>query len=150
MIINNEPYLIEYNVRMGDPECQTILPKLKTDLVEIFLACCDKKLQDIKIKWSNKKSLCVVMCSKGYPDNFKKNVQIDNLKNIHLDENNYIFHAGTEKIDNKIYAVGGRVLNFVCLSDDFSSAKKNIINNLEQLDWSGGFYRKDIGYKVIK
>tara|TARA_B100001094_G_scaffold278026_1_gene287223 strand:+ start:22 stop:1284 length:1263 start_codon:yes stop_codon:yes gene_type:complete len=150
MIINNEPYLIEYNVRMGDPECQTILPKLKTDLVEIFLACCDKKLQDINIKWSNKKSLCVVMCSKGYPDNFKKNVQIDNLKNINLDENNYIFHAGTEKIDNKIYAVGGRVLNFVCLSDDFSSAKKNIINNLEQLDWSGGFYRKDIGYKVIK
>jgi phosphoribosylamine--glycine ligase len=135
---------------MGDPECQTILPKLKTDLVEIFLACCDKKLQDINIKWSNKKSLCVVMCSKGYPDNFKKNVQIDNLKNINLDENNYIFHAGTEKIDNKIYAVGGRVLNFVCLSDDFSSAKKNIINNLEQLDWSGGFYRKDIGYKVIK
>tara|TARA_B100001059_G_C17775689_1_gene551111 strand:- start:284 stop:1546 length:1263 start_codon:yes stop_codon:yes gene_type:complete len=150
MIINNEPYLIEYNVRMGDPECQTILPKLKTDLVEIFLACCDKKLQDINIKWSNKKSLCVVMCSKGYPDNFKKNVQIDNLKNINPDENNYIFHAGTEKIDNKIYAVGGRVLNFVCLSDDFSSAKKNIINNLEQLDWSGGFYRKDIGYKVIK
>jgi len=150
MIINNEPYLIEYNVRMGDPECQTILPKLNTDLIEIFLACCDKKLQDIKLSWSNKKSLCVVICSKGYPDNYKKYVEIKDLENINLDENNYLFHAGTEKRDKKIYAVGGRVLNFVCLSDDFSSAKKNIINNLEQLDWSGGFYRKDIGHKVLK
>ena len=150
MIIDNEPYLIEYNVRMGDPECQTILPKLKTDLIEILLACCDKKLQDINITWSNKKSLCVVMCSKGYPDNFKKNVQIGNLENINLDENNYIFHAGTEKIDKSIYAIGGRVLNFVSLSDDFGNAKKKIMNNLEQLNWSGGFYRKDIGYKVIK
>ena len=150
MIINNEPYLIEYNVRMGDPECQTILPKLKTNLIEIFLACCDKKLQDIEINWSNKKSLCVVMCSKGYPDKFKKNVKIDNLENINLNNDNYLFHAGTEKIDEKIYAIGGRVLNFVSLSNDFGDAKKNIIKNLETLNWSEGFYRKDIGYKVIK
>ena len=124
MIINNEPYLIEYNVRMGDPECQTILPKLNTDLIEIFLACCDKKLQDIKLSWSNKKSLCVVICSKGYPDNYKKYVEIKDLENINLDENNYLFHAGTEKRDKKIYAVGGRVLNFVGLSKNFADAKK--------------------------
>ena len=68
MIVENEPYLIEYNVRMGDPECQTILPKLKTDLVEILEACCNNKLSDINIEWTNKKSLCVVLCSKGYPD----------------------------------------------------------------------------------
>src|SRR5210317_293638 len=74
MIVNNEPYLIEYNVRMGDPECQTILPKLETDLLDIFLACCEKKLNKFEIKWSNKKSLCVVLCSNGYPDSFKKNV----------------------------------------------------------------------------
>ena len=150
MIINNEPYLIEYNVRMGDPECQTILPKLNTDLIEIFLACCDKKLQDIKLSWSNKKSLCVVICSKGYPDNYKKYVEIKDLENINLDENNYLFHAGTEKRDKKIYAVGGRVLNFVGLSKNFADAKKNVMNNLKKLDWSEGFYRKDIGHKVLK
>ena len=150
MIVNNEPYLIEYNVRMGDPECQTILPKLKTDLADILLACCDGKLDDIDIQWLNKKSLCVVLCSKGYPDSFLKNIEIENLEQIEISDTNYLFHAGTIKKDNKIYAVGGRVLNFVSVSDNFSDSKKNIIDNIERLNWPGGFYRKDIGYKVIK
>ena len=150
MIVENEPYLIEYNVRMGDPECQTILPKLSTDLVNIFLACCDEKLHEINIEWSHKKSLCVVVCSKGYPDKFQKNVEIENLKNIKLNADEFLFHAGTSKKNSKMYATGGRVLNFVSLSDDFASAKKSIINNIYNLNWSGGFYRKDIGYKVIK
>ncbi len=150
MIVDNEPYLIEYNVRMGDPECQTILPKLKTDLVEIFLACCNKKLNEIDIEWSNKKSLCIVVCSKGYPDNFNKDIEIENLKNIKLNNNEYLFHAGTSKKNNKIYAIGGRVLNLVTLSDDFNIARQTIIKNLNNLNWLGGFYRKDIGFKVIK
>jgi phosphoribosylamine--glycine ligase len=150
MIVDNEPYLIEYNVRMGDPECQTILPKLKTDLVEIFLACCNKKLNEIDIEWSNKKSLCIVVCSKGYPDNFNKDIEIKNLKNIKLDNNEYLFHAGTSKKNNKIYAIGGRVLNLVTLSDNFNIARQTIIKNLDKLNWLGGFYRKDIGFKVIK
>ena len=150
MIVNNEPYLIEYNVRMGDPECQTILPKLKTDLADILLACCDGKLDDVDIKWLNKKSLCVVLCSKGYPDSFLKNIEIENLEQIEISDTNYLFHAGTIKKNNKIYAVGGRVLNFVSVSDNFSDSKKNIIDNIKRLNWSGGFYRKDIGYKVIK
>ncbi|MDC1155955.1 phosphoribosylamine--glycine ligase [Candidatus Pelagibacter sp.] len=149
MIVKEEPYLIEYNVRMGDPECQTILPKLQTNLTEILLACCDETLDKIEINWSNKKSMCIVMCSKGYPDEFKKNVEIENLNNIKLDVNENLFHAGTVKKDNKIYATGGRVLNFVSISDNFNIAKKNIIKNLDKLNWSGGFYRKDIGYKVI-
>ena len=150
MIVNNEPYLIEYNVRMGDPECQTILPKLKTDLAEIFLACCDQNLNKIKINWSDKKSLCIVICSKGYPDVFKKNIEIENLKKIQLSDDDHIFHAGTLNKNEKIYAIGGRVLNFVTLSNDFKDAKKNILKNINTLNWSGGFYRKDIGYKVIK
>jgi len=150
MIVNNEPYLIEYNVRMGDPECQTILPKLKTDLADILLACCDGKLDEVDIQWLNKKSLCIVLCSKGYPDSFLKNVEIENLEQIEISDMNYLFHAGTIKKDNKIYAVGGRVLNFVSISDNFSDSKKNIIDNIERLNWPGGFYRKDIGYKVIK
>ena len=150
MIVNNEPYLIEYNVRMGDPECQIILPKLKTDLADILLACCEEKLDDINIQWLNKKSLCVVLCSKGYPDKFLKNIEIGNLNQIKISDTNFLFHAGTVKKNNKVYAVGGRVLNFVSISDNFADSKKEIIDNIERLNWSGGFYRKDIGYKVIK
>ena len=149
MIVNNEPYLIEYNVRMGDPECQTILPKLKSNIGEIFLACCNQKLIDTKIEWSNKKSLCVVVCSKGYPENFEKNIEIIDLNKMKLNENDYLFHAGTKSKNEKIYAIGGRVLNFVTLSDNFKSAKKIIYNNLSKLNWTGGFYRKDIGFRVI-
>ena len=150
MIKDNEPYLIEYNVRMGDPECQTILPRLKTDLIDIFLACCEKELKEINIEWKNAKSLCVVLCSNGYPDEFKKNIQINNLNNIKLNLDNYMFHAGTIKKNEKILAVGGRVLNFVSLSNDFKIAKKNVEENLTKLNWTGGFFRKDIGYKVIE
>ena len=149
MIVKNEPYLIEYNVRMGDPECQTILPKLKSDISDIFLACCEEKLDKINIEWTNKKSLCIVVCSKGYPDSFKKNVEIENLSKITLDKDEYLFHAGTLYKESKVYAVGGRVLNFVSLSEDLGSARDEIINNVDKLNWDGGFYRKDIGYKVI-
>ena len=149
MIVNNEPYLIEYNVRMGDPECQTILPKLKNDILEVFLACCEKNLNKINLKWSNKKSLCVVVCSNGYPEVFSKNVLIKNLNKILLDKNEFLFHAGTTLNKKKIYATGGRVLNFVNLSDQFSKARNDIFANIKKLNWSGGFYRKDIGYQVI-
>ena len=149
MIIKNEPYLIEYNVRMGDPECQTILPKLETDLVDVFLACCNEKLKEINIKWASEKSLCVVLCSKGYPDSFEKGVEINNLNRIKLNKNEYLFHAGTSEKDDKVYAVGGRVLNFISLSEDLSLARQNIFKNIEKLNWPGGFYRKDIGHKVI-
>jgi len=149
MIVKGEPFLIEYNVRMGDPECQTILPKLKTDLSQIFLSCCNGKLDKINIEWINKKSLCVVLCAKGYPEEFKKNVEIKNLENITLSSNNYIFHAGTLKKEDKIFAVGGRVLNFVSLSENFSDSKKDVYNIINNLDWKNGFFRKDIGYKVI-
>ena len=149
MIVEGEPYLIEYNVRMGDPECQTILPKLKSDLLEIFLSCCNEKLNEAEIVWHNKKSLCIVICSNGYPDQFNKNVLIENLSKIKLGTNEYCYHAGTELIDEKIYAIGGRVLNFVCLSENFSLSRTQIIDSIKSLNWNGGFYRKDIAYKVI-
>jgi len=150
MIVNNEPFLIEYNVRMGDPECQTILPKLKTDLAEVFLACCNRNLDQIELDWTNKKSLCVVVCSNGYPDEFKKHIEIENINSVELNEHNHLYHAGTTQKDEKIYAIGGRVLNFVSLSNNFSDAKIKIMQNLDKLNWSGGFYRKDIGYKVTE
>ena len=150
MIVNGEPYLIEYNVRMGDPECQTILPKLESDVVDIFISCCNGKLEETKINWSDKKSLCFVLCSKGYPEQYKKNIEIKNINKILQNDEEYLFHAGTIQKNNKVYAVGGRVLNFVSLSKDFKVAKTKILKNIEILNWNGGFFRKDIGYKVIK
>ena len=149
MIIENEPYLIEYNVRMGDPECQTILPKLKSDLISIITACCSQKLKDIKIDWYNKKSLCVVLCSNGYPKNYNNEILIGNIDKISLDKNEFIFHAGTKEKGDKIYSNGGRVINFVCLSSNFKESRKNIFKLLKTLNWEGGFFRRDIGYKVI-
>ncbi len=149
MIVNNEPYLIEYNVRMGDPECQTILPLLNSDLGEIIKLCCDEKLELAKIEWLNKKSLCVVLCSKGYPGAYKKNVKIDNLENLKTDENQFIIHAGTKFEKNNFYAIGGRVLNVIAISDTFGESKMQTDKILKKINWKDGFYRSDIGYKVI-
>ena len=149
MIVNNEPFLIEYNVRMGDPECQTLLPKLDTDLFDILNSCCDNELSKIEIRWNNKKSLCIVMCSKGYPDTYKKNIEIKNMDFIDLQPNDFLFHAGTVLKNNSILSNGGRVLNFVSQSDNFLDARNNIYRLINNLNWPGGFYRKDIGYKVI-
>ena len=149
MIVKGEPYLIEYNVRMGDPECQTILPKLKTDLLEIIEACCQEKLKDLKIEWHDKKSLCIVLCSKGYPDKYNNEVLIDNIEKLNLTKNDFIYHAGTKKIKNKIYSNGGRVINFVSLSSNFKKSRDKALELISSLNWSGGFFRKDIGHKVI-
>ena len=149
MIVNGEPYLIEYNVRMGDPECQTILPKLKTDFYEIVEACVNKKLNTINIEWFNDKSICIVLCSKGYPDKFKNEIEIKNLKKMNLKENEFIFHAGTKFFNNQVLSNGGRVLNFVIRSKEFNKSRDKIFKLIDQLDWKDGFFRKDIGYRVI-
>ena len=149
MIINSEPFLIEYNVRMGDPECQTILPKLKSDFIKLINACVEKNLKSINLEWHNDKSLCIVLCSKGYPESYENNIEIQNLDNIKLSQNEFIFHAGTKKDNDKIFSNGGRVLNFVVRSDSFSNNRKKAINLINQIRWKNGFFRKDIGYKVI-
>ena len=149
MILDNEPFLIEYNVRMGDPECQTILPLLNTDLIDIFIACCDENLENINIEWKNEKSLCIVLCSKGYPDKFTNNIKIDNLNDLKINNNDFIFHAGTRKESNEIFSNGGRVLNFVSLSNSFKNSRERALKMINQLNWKNGFFRKDIGFKII-
>ena len=150
MINNNEPYLIEYNVRMGDPECQTILPILKSDFLDILIACCNNKLLKKKINWHNKKSICIVLCSKGYPDKFKKNIEIKKLDKIKKKKNEFIFHAGTIKKDQGFFSNGGRVLNFVSTSLNLLKSRSQVLKTIKNLNWQNGFFRKDIGYKVIK
>jgi len=149
MIVKGDPFLIEYNVRMGDPECQTILPKLNSNLIDIFLACCEGKLDKCLIKWHDKKSLCIVLCSNGYPETFKKNLLIKNIEKIKLNRNEYLYHAGTTIVGDEVFSNGGRVLNFVCVSEDFLKARKKILDLMKELSWENGFYRKDIGYKAI-
>ena len=150
MIVDNEPFLIEYNVRMGDPECQTILPKLKSDFGEIINACVNGELHLINLNWSDDKSLCIVLCSKGYPEKYNNNIEIKNLKNISLNKDEFIFHAGTQEKNSKIYSNGGRVLNFVIKSNEFIKSRDRALQLINEVNWENGFFRKDIGFKVIE
>ena len=149
MIQNNEPFLIEYNIRMGDPECQVILPRLKTDLVKILEAATNNNLKNININWLKKKSMTVVLCAKGYPGRYKKNIEINNLKRVKLSSNAFIYHAGTKEDNNKIYSSGGRVLNITSIGSNFKKIRKNIHLILKKINWKNGFFRKDIGFKII-
>jgi len=149
MIIENEPYLIEYNVRMGDPECQTILPRLKTNLFEIIDAVINENLNQINIDWFDSKALSIVQCSKGYPGSYENNQEIKNLDKIILLENEFIFHAGTKINNSKIFSNGGRVLNIVTKSESFKKSRELALSLIKKINWKNGFYRKDIGFKVI-
>jgi phosphoribosylamine--glycine ligase len=149
MIKNNEPYLIEYNVRMGDPECQVILPRLKTDLVTILNAALANKLNKIKIVWNKSKCMTIVICSKGYPNKYKINKMID-LKKINLNKKTFLFHAGTTFKNNSLVSNGGRVLSIVVLGDTFAKIRIKILEVIKKINWKYGFFRKDIGWKVIK
>ena len=149
MIKNDEPFLIEYNIRMGDPECQVILPRLKTDIVKIFKKTIKNKLGSTKIEWDKQKSMTIVLCAKGYPGSYKKNIEIKNLKNIKLLKSEFIFHAGTKLFGGKIKSNGGRVLNITAVGNSFFEIRKKIISIIKKINWKIGFYRKDIGWKVI-
>ena len=149
MIKNNEPYLIEYNVRMGDPECQVIMPRLDTDLVKILKAATNNKLDKIKINWKNKKCMTTVLCTKGYPGKYR-NYQISNLDKLKISKNSFLFHAGTKLKDNLLYSNGGRVLNITELGNNFLKMRNCILKNIKKINWKHGFFRNDIGWRVIK
>lgn len=149
MIKNNEPYLIEYNVRMGDPECQVILPRLKSDLIEIILATVNNKIKNKIIEWKKDKCMTIVLCSKGYPDIYKKNIEIKNLDKLKLSKNDFVFHAGTKFENGKLLSNGGRVINISSTGKRFYTIRKKILNLLKKLNWQPGFFRRDIGWKVI-
>ena len=149
MIVNNEPFLIEYNVRMGDPECQTILPLLENDFLDLIENCIKGNLQNIKLNWKRKKSICIVLTSKGYPGKFDKNLLIQNVQNLNIGDNQFLFHAGTKFSGENFYSNGGRVLNFVTIDENFKLARDRTLDLIRKLNWKKGHYRADIGYKVI-
>jgi len=150
MINKNEPYLIEYNIRMGDPECQVLMMRLRTDLLEIIDCAIKNKISSLKIEWKDKSCITIVLCAKGYPNNYVKDSEIKNLSKVSIDQNNQIFHAGTYKRNNKIFSNGGRVLNVTSLAKNMSIAKNKSLDNLKKINWSDGFFRKDIAWRVIK
>jgi len=150
MIDKGEPYLIEYNIRMGDPECQVLMMRLETDLLEVIDCLTQDKLNNLKIKWNKNSCITIVLCAKGYPNNYIKNSEIKNLSSIISDKNNQIFHAGTYKKNNKIFSNGGRVLNITSVAESLSKARDQSLMNLKKINWTDGFFRKDIGWKAIK
>jgi phosphoribosylamine--glycine ligase len=149
IIKENEPYLIEYNVRMGDPECQVIMPRLKTDLVQLLNAAVKNKLNKIKIKWVNDKCMAIVLCAKGYPNKYTTGKQI-NLRNVKLKKKHFLFHASTKRKNNLLFSNGGRVLNIVVLGNTFLNIRNQIYKIIKTINWKYGFFRRDIGWRVIK
>jgi phosphoribosylamine--glycine ligase len=150
MISEGEPYLIEYNIRMGDPECQVIMMRLKTDLLEIIDKATKNEINNLKIEWSKNNCMTIVLCSKGYPSKYENNKEIKNLSTNLTNKNNQIFHAGTYEKNNKIYSNGGRVLNITSLSKNLKETQKNCLDILKKINWTDGFFRKDIGWRAIK
>ena len=150
MIVKNEPYLIEYNIRMGDPECQVIIPRLGSDLVKIFVNAINNRLNKTQIIWRKTKCMTIVLCSKGYPGKYQKDKIIGNLKIIKPQKDIFMFHAGTKFINENLVSNGGRVINITSIGNNFYYIRKKIIKVIKKINWKSGFYRKDIGWRVIK
>ena len=148
MIKDNEPYVLEYNVRMGDPECQPITMRMDFDLYDYFVACVDGKLSSMpSISWKNQSAVCVVLASEGYPESYAKNEEITGFDLI--PNNAYVFHAGTKKEDGKILSNGGRVLGVTALGDSLESAIANAYAAADKISWPHKYCRKDIGQKGL-
>ncbi len=150
MITKDGPFVLEFNVRFGDPETQAILPRLKSDLVDVMLASIDGRLGEIKLAWDKRACLCIVAASKGYPAGYEKHKEITGLKEVKKMKDVVSFHAGTVSKDGKIFTSGGRVLGVSGLGEDIKSAKTNAYSAIEKIDFQGMQYRKDIGNKAIK
>ena len=150
MINNNEPKLIEYNVRFGDPECQVIMMRLKNDLLELIQSTLNKNLKKKRIVWERKKAITVVVANKGYPGKYKNNIELKNLYKIKQNSKMQLFHAGTI-IDerNKVKTNGGRVLNATVMNQNLKVARDTAHKMIKRIVWKNKYYRKDIGYKVI-
>lgn len=146
---DEQPYVLEFNCRFGDPETQAILPLVKNDLVDIISSVISKKLKDVKLSFEQKYACCVVMASYGYPDKYETGKEIYGLDKIKNLENVIIFHAGTKKVDNKYFTSGGRVLNVVGIGKDLVESITNAYNGVEKIHFDNKYYRRDIGKKGL-
>jgi phosphoribosylamine--glycine ligase len=153
MVVRDEPYLIEYNARFGDPECQALMMRLQGDLLEILLAGAEGRLSDLKgkVTWSQSPVLCVVMATKGYPGDYPKNTPIRGLEDASQIRDAFVFHAGTARgKDGGIVSTGGRVLGVTATGDTIAAAQKRAYEAVDKIDWPDGFCRRDIGWRALK
>ncbi len=148
MIDHNRVNVIEYNVRFGDPECQPLLMRLESDLVELLMASAKGQLADKKLLFSPKTALGVVIASKGYPEDYPKGMKITGIDKAES-EDVKVFHAGTKEENKEIISSGGRVMCVTALNDDLASAQEKAYNALQNIQMENSYYRKDIGFKGI-
>ena len=148
MIKDDKPYVLEYNVRMGDPECQPITMRMNFDLYDYFVASVDGTLSSLpSLSWKDQFAVCVVLASDGYPGNYSTNDEITGFNSV--SDDTHVFHAGTKKSDGKILSNGGRVLGVTSLGDSLESAISNVYTDVEKIIWSKKYHRNDIGKKGL-
>ncbi len=150
MITRDGPKLYEYNVRFGDPECQVLMLRLKSDLLAALLATADGVLDRFDLRWRDEAALTVVMAAQGYPGEYEKGSEIKGLDEASQVEGVTIFHAGTRRDGGRILADGGRVLNVTALGRTVSEARDRAYAAIAKIDWPGGFCRRDIGWRAIE
>lgn len=142
MIENGKAKVLEYNVRFGDPETQSILLRLDSDLFDIMVACATRRLKEVEVKWSNQHVACLVLSSGGYPGEYQKGIEI---KNVEGHDEVIVFHAGTAIKDNKLVTNGGRVLNICASGSSLEEVRNKVYKVADSIDFDGKYYRKDIG-----
>ena len=144
---DGNPRVVEYNVRMGDPETEVVMPRLKTDLIEIMQGVADEKLRDIEVEFEDKSATTVIMVSGGYPEAYEKGHEISGLDKT---EGSIIFHAGTKEDNGKVFTNGGRVIAVTSYGKDFNEALKQSYKNTEIIDWEEKYFRSDLGFDLQK
>ena len=150
MITAQGPKLIEYNTRFGDPECEVLMPRLKSDIVPALLAACDGVLDQVDLRWRDEAALTVVLAAKGYPAKPETGSVIRGVEKAEALEDVLVFHAGTKLSNGDLVANGGRVLNVVALGKSVGEAQARAYQAVDQIDWPGGFCRRDIGWQAVK
>jgi phosphoribosylamine--glycine ligase len=149
MITAAGPKLIEYNARFGDPECQVLMPRLKSDLLPALLATRDGALDRFDLRWRDEAAITVVMAAKGYPDAYQRGTPIGGLDAAAAVDDVLVFHAGTKRVGDQVVADGGRVLNITALGASLSEARDRAYRAVDRVDWPDGFCRRDIGWRAL-
>jgi phosphoribosylamine--glycine ligase len=147
MLTSKGPKTLEFNVRFGDPETQCIVPRLQSDIVEIFLAACDGRLHELTVKWDQRACVCVVIASGGYPGKYQSGYGLSGLDQI-KDEDTFVFHAGTKNDGGHLVTSGGRVLGMTALGRNLETAKAQAYNAVEKVHFDHMFFRRDIAGKI--
>jgi phosphoribosylamine--glycine ligase len=150
MIGKSGPRLVEYNCRFGDPECQVLMPRLKSDIVPALIACADGSLKHFDLRWSSDTALTVILATKGYPDSYPRGSEIRGLDAASKVPGVEIFHAGTRADGKRILANGGRVLNVTAIAPTVQEARDRAYRAVDLIDWPEGFCRRDIAWRAVE